>query len=257
MKHKNKQNISEELKWHENIFYIDSGHWTSNPLFAGRERHWLHFAVLESRFYGYLNKYLKRKYRNNARVLLAPVGDGYHYKYLRGIHNSVHGLDISDVSLKKCPGEIIKKQGDILHSGYEDESFDIIICSQFLHHVHEVGFSPFIEEYCRLLKPGGTLAILEPSSFFPFYWLTGLVEYFTGNVTGKVLTERPISPLELTSILKSVKLKKICYRGLSFNHARFPVAMQLILNLIDYPLRRVYPFKLFSGHIGWFCEKPK
>ena len=185
------------------------------------------------------------------------MGDGYHYKYLRGIHDSVHGLDISDVSLKKCPGEIIQKKGDIIDSGYEDSFFDIIICSQFLHHVHEVGFSPFIEEYYRLLKPGGTLAILEPSSFYPFFWLTGLAEYFIGNATGKVPTERPISPLELTKILKDVGLTRIRYLGLTFNHARFFVFMQSFINLTDYVLRQIYPFKLFSSHIGWFCEKPK
>jgi len=258
MKHKNKQNISEELKWHEGKFVIDSGHWTSNPLFISRERLWLQINTFKSRFYGYLYRYLQGKsYRNNAKILMAPVGNGEDFVYLEGIYDVVHGIDISDIALSMCPGEIIKKQGDILHSGYEDESFDIIICSQFLHHVHEVGFLSFIKVFYRLLKPGGVVAILEPTSFYPFYWLTGLAEYFIGNVTGKVPTERPISPLELTSILKSVELKKIRYRGLSFNHARFPVAMQLILNLIDYPLRLVYPFKLFSSNMGWFCEKPK
>ncbi len=73
-----KQNIQQEKEWHEREqFYIDSGHWTSNPLFASRERHWLANETQKIRFYGYLSKYISNKpYFHNAKILIAPIGTG-------------------------------------------------------------------------------------------------------------------------------------------------------------------------------------
>lgn len=251
------QDLSSEKRWHLQNFYIDSGHWTSHPLFASRERHWLQNEIQKIRFYGYLSRYIKHKaYRNSAKILMAPVGDGIDFKYLQGMFSEIHGIDISNTALYNCPNIIIKKEGDILKSGYEESSFDIIVCVLFLHHVHKVGFKPFIEEFCRLLKDEGTLAILEPNLLFPFSWATALATKIMGNVTGKVEGEKPIFAPELTKIIRIYGFKRIRIRGLSFNHARFPCSLQLLINLFDYPFRALWPFSLFSGHIGWFCEKP-
>lgn len=73
---------------------------------------------------------------------MAPVGSGNDFKYLQGIFDVIHGLDISSIALSNCPNIINKKEGNILKSGCEDKSFDIVICSLFLHHVHEIGFEP-------------------------------------------------------------------------------------------------------------------
>ncbi len=68
------QDFDKEKAWHEQKFYIDSGHWTSHPLFASRERHWLKNNVKKIRFYGYLYKFVKKEsYKNNADILIAPV----------------------------------------------------------------------------------------------------------------------------------------------------------------------------------------
>lgn len=99
------QDLREELKSHEQIFYIDSGHWT-HPLFASRERHWLHNDVQTLRFYNELFNYIKMKpYRNNANVLLAPVGSGKDFFYLQNVFKGfngiqeIHGIDISPICL--------------------------------------------------------------------------------------------------------------------------------------------------------------
>ena len=63
----NQQDMLAEKAWHEQKFYIDTGHWTSHPFFASRERHWLKVDVQTLRFYGYLYKYIKKKsFCNNA-----------------------------------------------------------------------------------------------------------------------------------------------------------------------------------------------
>ena len=254
------QNFEEEKKWHEQRFYIDSGHWTSHPLFANRERHWLHNAVQSIRFYGELFNYIKAKpYRENARSLLAPVGNGNEYLYLQQVFkgdSEIHGIDISPVALDSCPKPIITKESDILFSGYEDETFDVIVCSQFLHHVHTVGLEPFIKEYYRLLRGGGTLAILEPSRLYPFSWVTALARKAMGNVTGLVEGERPISPHLLTTTLMKIGFEKIRVRGMLFTHVRFPSPVQHVINATDYPFRFLPLFKLFAQSMGWYCTKP-
>jgi len=253
-----KQDIEGERKWHERKFYIDSGHWTSHRLFASRQRHWLKNDVQKIRFYGYLYEYIRNKpYSHVAIILMAPVGSGDDLKYLHGIYNKVYGIDISNIALSGCPGTIIKKEGDILTSGYEDESFDIVICCQFLHHVHGIGFEAFIKEFFRLLRKGGVLAIMEPSSMYPFSWLFGLLNKIIGNVTGKVEDEKPVFPSEITKVLKNTGFERVHIQGLSYNHARFPCGIQLFSNLVDWPLRWCWCFKFFAESIGWFCEKPE
>jgi len=255
-KSKQRQDIESEKLWHEQRFYVDLDHWTSHPVFASRERHWLQNEIQKIRFYGYLFRYIKKKpYCHKAKVLMAPVGNGFDSKYLQGIFQELHGIDISSIALSNCPDIIIKREADILQSGYADMSFDLIVCSLFLHHVHDVGFQPFIKEFSRLLRHGGTLAILEPSSMYPFSWVMALAEKLMGNVTGKVEEERPVFPPNLTRILLDTGFKSIQVRGLIFNHVRFPCTIQMLINLIDYPCRTLWPFRNFACDIGWFCEK--
>ena len=253
------QDIRKEKKWHEQRFYIDSGHWTSHPMFASRERHWLHNDMQTLRFYSELFDYIKMKpYRNNASILLAPAGNGKDYFYLQGVFQGIqeiHGIDISPICLAACSGSIIAKEADILSSGYADQSFDVVVCSQFLHHVHAVGFDPFIHEFYRLLQKGGTLAILEPSSLYPFGWVTAFARKAMGNVTGVVEGECPISPQLLTASLMRAGFEKIRLRGLVFTHVRFPAFIQHMMDAVDYPFRVLPPFRSFANSVGWFCTK--
>jgi SAM-dependent methyltransferase len=254
------QDLREEKKWHEQRFYLDSGHWSSHPMFASRGRHWLHNDVQTLRFYNELFNYIKIKtYRNNASILLAPVGNGKDFYYLQSVFKgiqTIHGIDISPICLAACPGNIITKEADILFSGYADNSFDVIVCSQFLHHVHAVGFDPFIHEFYRLLHKGGTLAILEPSSLYPFGLITAFARELMGNVTGLVEGERPVSPQLLNDSLIRAGFEKVRLRGLVFTHVRFPALVQHIFDAMDYPFRVLFPFKLFANSAGWFCTKP-
>jgi len=255
----NKQDLQAEIEWYDSgRFYIDSGHWTSHRLFASRERHWLAVDVEKIRFYGYLSRYISDKpYCGKAKVLIAPIGTGYEIKYLQGLYNEVHGIDISKKALAQCPSHIIAKKADISQSGEKEESFDVVICPLFLHHVHKVGFTPFLKEYYRILRPGGTIAIHEPGALFPPSRLASLLRVFMGNVTGLVDDERPVFPPDLTKDLREVGFVRIKYRGLSFSHCRYPVFLQSMIILLDWPWRVLWPFKLFFNGIGWYCEKPK
>lgn len=124
-------------------------------------------GVEKIRFYGYLSRYIaEMPYYGKARVLIAPIGTGNDIKYLQGLYAEICGIDIAEKALAQCPAHIVTNKVDILQSREAEESFDIILCPLFLHHVHRVGFRPFLEEYYRVLRPGGILAIHEPCMLF-------------------------------------------------------------------------------------------
>lgn len=205
----------------------------------------------------FLLSHSAKPYYRKAKVLIAPIGAGNELKYLQGIYSDIHGIDISEKALAQCPAHIVTKMADILQSGETSESFDIIICLLLLHHVHKVRFSPFLEEYYRLLRGGGgVLAIHEPGMLFPLSQVTSFLRNFMGNVTGLVDDERPVYPPALTKNLKEVGFDRIRYRGLSFSNCRYPVFLQSMILLLDWPLRVLWPFKLSSNGISLYCEKP-
>ena len=255
-KEKKTQNIKNELDWHKTNFYIDSGHWTSNPIFASRDRHWMFNEIEKIRFYSGLTNYISKKsFFKKARVLIAPVGNGSEIKYLEGVFSSVYGVDISGIALKNCPSIIKKKKMDILKMDYPNNYFDVVICPQFLHHVHTLGFNPYLKEFYRVLRPGGILAIQEPSILYPIVWIMSVLRRIIGNVTNLVEDECPIFPNKLTKNLKQIGFQNIQIIGLSFNHSRLPTVFQALNLIFDFPFRKTWPLKLFANGIGWYCSK--
>jgi ubiquinone/menaquinone biosynthesis C-methylase UbiE len=61
-----------------------------------------------------------------------------------------------------------------------DESVDIVLCTEVLEHL--AAPDDAIKEFCRLLKPGGTLILTAPfcsvTHFAPFFYVTGYSEYW-------------------------------------------------------------------------------
>jgi SAM-dependent methyltransferase len=253
------QDLQAEREWHEQPFYLESPHWSARSPFGSRERHWLHNAVQMNRFYAELHRYLVARGRpEKAVALLAPAGDGREYYHLRNIFRSVdviHGIDLSALSLTACPRTIETREADILASGYPSAHFDVVVCSQFLHHVHAVGFEPFLCEFHRILKPGGVLAVLEPGNLYPLGWLTALARRALGNVTGLVEDERPVSPSAITAALRSAGFGDLRVRGLLFTHVRIPAMLQHAVDAVDFPLRVLPGVRSFANSLGWFCTK--
>ncbi len=250
------QALDCERAWYEQKSYLDSGHWTSRWPFASRERHWLAGHVQKIRFYGYLAKFIRSApYYGQAKALLAPIGTGKEIGYVASLCSSLHGIDISPIALSRCPRHVITHQGDIRTSGYPSETFDLVVCPLFLHHVHKVGFDPFVREFFRILKPGGVLAIQEPNRFSPPAVLTRCLRRFLGNVTGHVPDEKPVDPAAITRCLRQAGFTRVCSVGLALSHNRYPVFLQALGLLIDAPFRRLWPLKWLCNEIGWYAEK--
>jgi SAM-dependent methyltransferase len=250
------QALKCECDWHEQVFYLDCGHWTSRFPFASRERHWLAGSTEKIRFYAHLARFMRSApYWGKATALLAPIGSGFEVQYLEALCDSIHGIDISPAALSKCPRHVITRQGDIKSSGYPSETFDLVVCPLFLHHVHKVGFGPFVREFFRILKPGGVLAVHEPNLFYPLGALMRCLRRLIGNVTGLVPDEKPVNPTAVTRCLEQAGFTRVSAIGLSISHSRYPVFLQAANLMIDAPFRRIWPFTLLCNGIGWFCEK--
>ena len=252
-----KQDIAREKEWWDRGgFYVDSGHWTSGRIFASRERHWLCTSVSKIRFYSHLIDVCRKSpFWQRARVLLAPTGDGADIRYLRGLSTEIHGIDISPVALGRCPRDLIPREGDIGAMPYDNEFFDVLVCALFLHHVHRVGFTPYLKEFHRVLKPGGVLAIQEPSALFPPAPLFAFLRRLMGNITGQVPAEKPLNPKQLKSVLRAVGFRDIHVLGLGYNHVRTPVVFQLIVDAVDAPFRRAPLLSSLCYNVGFYARK--
>jgi len=102
------------------------------------------------------------------KVLDAGCGEGH---LLESIYNSAkdyeyYGVDITPVALDRtklrCPFADIK-QADISETNYPNDFFDVVICSEVLEHVYN--FKLALNEFNRILKPGGILIITFPNEF--------------------------------------------------------------------------------------------
>ena len=116
-----------------------------------------------------------------ARVLDLGCGDGRHTRHLRLLEGiSTVALDLGEEEVRKTTGllqfmDALKPQeggpaatagpwvvvrGDVYALPFADESFDCIIISEVLEHLHDDDAA--IRELSRVLKPGGRLAVSVP-----------------------------------------------------------------------------------------------
>ena len=125
--------------------------------------------------------------RKGDSVLDAGCGEGRHCFGCLERGARVVGLDLDFESLKlpsrrlrERAGEIGTHggmvQGNTFHLPYRDATFDRVICSEVMEHVHDyVGAA---RELARVTKPGGKLAITIPTATSEHLYLRLGDEYF-------------------------------------------------------------------------------
>jgi SAM-dependent methyltransferase len=107
------------------------------------------------------------------RVLDAGCGEGRHCFGCLERGADVVGLDLDFASLRDASkrlrgrareldsiGEMV--QGNTFHLPFPDDSFDRIICSEVMEHVHD--YRGAARELARVTKPGGRVAITIPTA---------------------------------------------------------------------------------------------
>jgi len=107
----------------------------------------------------YIVSFLSEIFEKNQITTFADIGcaEGFYVKYIASIHDEIFcvGADIAHKYIEKA-----RRKGKTLNIGYivcdvadlpfEDNSIDVLLCSEVLEHVHNYGGS--LAELCRVAK---------------------------------------------------------------------------------------------------------
>ncbi len=96
-------------------------------------------------------------------------GDGPFARRLTGRGMEIYGLDVS-VPLLKLAQNMTPVQGDATRLPFRDAAFDWVLFAFALHHVAAVDAA--LDEVCRVVKPHGRVAVVEPNYHHPVRYLT-------------------------------------------------------------------------------------
>jgi len=224
------------------------------PLFFSMARILYAYVAAKNQMAETLNRYQKGKV---DKLLIAPCGAGDDFKYLSQFGDEIHGIDLTPLAIKSCPPQMLAKAGDILESGYPDNTFDLIASPLFFHHLVKFGFEPFLKEFHRILKPGGSLVILEPSILYPVNIITRPIKWIFHNPLNEVEDESPFYPGRMIKALKQTGYTNITLQGATFSHVLFPISIARLFNVWTKPLLGIYPFKYLAWMVVYRAVKKR
>lgn len=110
----------------------------------------------------------------NIKILDIGCGDGILEEYL-GLHMSnysVTGIDVSEKSIEVANSKNIPFCKFVIYDGMnikmEDNSVNLVILSNVMHHVDKVNQGNLVKEINRVLCVGGSLVVFEHNPINPF-----------------------------------------------------------------------------------------
>lgn len=124
----------------------------------------------------------------HAKVLDAGCAFGRDVRLLHGRGFAVVGVDFAEKMIeeakKRVPGADFFV-ADVRDLPFEADTFDVILCNAVLMHLEKRTVGKALQEFHRVLKPGGTLLLCnkegtgEGIEFNPSLKLTRYTSYFT------------------------------------------------------------------------------
>jgi SAM-dependent methyltransferase len=159
--------------------------------------------------------------RPGETLLDAGCGEGRHCFGALERGARVVGLDLDLASLRPAVGGLRTRgeelgslgamiQGNTFHLPFRDESFDKVICSEVMEHVHD--YTAAARELARVTKPGGALAVTIPTATSENLYLRVGDDYFE-SPGGHI---RIFRPRQLAEGLAAAGLATV---GVGFAHA--------------------------------------
>jgi hypothetical protein len=105
------------------------------------------------------------------------------------------------------------------------------------------------------LKPGGILAILDFSVFYPLNAITRPLKKILRNPYGEIEEEAPFRPKLMINSIKHVGFKNVKNFGGTFSHSFFYIRMAKVIHFLTKRLLDHSPFKNFAWTEIYWAQK--
>jgi SAM-dependent methyltransferase len=159
--------------------------------------------------------------RPGETLLDAGCGEGRHCFGALERGARVVGLDLDLGSLRPAAGGLRTRgeelnalggmlQGNTFHLPFRDETFDKVICSEVMEHVHD--YVAVARELARVTKPGGMLAVTIPTTTSENLYLRVGDDYFE-SLGGHIRIFRP------RQLAEGLARAGLATTGIGFAHA--------------------------------------
>jgi SAM-dependent methyltransferase len=192
---------------------------------------------------------IKKALPDNATVLEAGCGTGQTLSLFCSRHTTI-GLDISpdalSIAKKNCDTLV---NGDIFHIPLRDGSCDLVYNSGVIEHFQEPENRTAVSEMVRVTKRGGSVIIIVPNSFCPWYRVGKSVAVLLKNFEFGYEEDYSINRLKKTvescnvSVVHSFGLQAL--PPLATNaHELVPVTIRKHLGIIEdyFPQKQYYAY---------------
>ena len=207
------------------------------------------------------------KKEKNSSILDAGCGTGLLLNKIfeKGFSN-LHGIDLNpkNVEIASNNDQFKIKLGNILNTGYENNKFDIIICSHVLQIFDADNAFNLFKELGRVLKPGGLLVFVTLNDFSRFFrhpencrpYPPDSIFRLINNNTSKV--SAPIKDIDIN--FPNLKYKKLWKRfnplfNIESRDNSLINRVGILINTIQYKYNIINPFS-YNAYII-YLEKTK
>jgi SAM-dependent methyltransferase len=176
---------------------------------ANPTRRWLHVSRREE-----IERELRRAAagRRLARVLEVGPGSGIYLPLLADLADTVVASDIEVAFLERARAIAAGRSNievvldDMVDSGFADESFDLVLCSEVIEHIADPAGA--LASMRRILRPGGRLVLSTPHRFSPLE-LAGRVAFLPGIVeVVRLIYREPILPTGHISLMSAGQARR-------------------------------------------------
>lgn len=137
----------------------------------------------------------RARIRDGEAILEVAIGTGLMFEKIIGLNRSGRnvGIDLTPAMLAKAKARVAKHRptnyelhvGDAYQLDFPDRHFDLLVNNYMFDLLPEVDFGRVLQEFRRVLKPGGRLLLINMTR--PEHWYHGFWEWVY-RVSPKTLT---------------------------------------------------------------------
>jgi SAM-dependent methyltransferase len=192
---------------------------------------------------------------DRSLILSVATGSGVEIPFIRQVSERIVAVDISLTALREFRRHwpYLAVQAQAVRLPFKDGRFDALVVSGLLHHL--AGYTalhPYLREFIRVTRPGGSLIAVEPNSWYPVQWIIGPVNRIMQRIRpgwrGLVPHERPLSPRFLAGQFEASGLSAVNWFSTTFVHNRLPQPLSERIVAWESRYKARIPFR----SLGWW-----